>query len=201
MTGQVTAVIAVSAHAPSPPRTGPPNGLSFHAILSALNPLQYLPVVGTIYRAVTGDTIPEAERRIGSLIVSGVMGGPIGIAINLVTTALEKMTGIDLDRTGQALLHGESLGQAVTEQTAAARSPPAAPSVRTDTARAHPAKDHNKTANAWSAAALAAYGVHADDAGTLRMAGLQGADVLNTLELARLRTARAAYARTAALGG
>jgi hypothetical protein len=36
-----------------------PGDISFGDVLSALNPLQYLPVVGSIYRAVTGDTIPE----------------------------------------------------------------------------------------------------------------------------------------------
>ena len=229
MTGQVTAVIPVAAPTPGPlransprtgtpstgtPRTDQPDGLSFHAILSALNPLQYLPVVGTIYRAVTGDTIPEAERRIGSLIVSGLMGGPVGMAINLVTMALEKITGIDLDRAGQALLHGEPLGQAVAGQTAAKQDavtapPPAAPPQHADTTpQLHPgaapashAPAPTQTASAWSTAALAAYGVRSNDAGTLRMAGVQGADVLNTLELARLHTARSAYARVAALGG
>ena len=75
-------------------------------MLSALNPLQYLPGIGTIYRAFTGDQIPEAVRRIGSLAVSGLLGGPIGIVINIAITLAEKITGIDLDQTGQTLLTG-----------------------------------------------------------------------------------------------
>src|ERR1700753_2158678 len=75
-------------------------GVSFRDVLSALNPLQYLPVVGTIYRAVTGDQIPEALRRIGSVIASGLIGGPIGAAVNVAVQVMEKATGIDLDQTG-----------------------------------------------------------------------------------------------------
>src|ERR1700729_3761141 len=71
------------------------HGLSFYDILSAMNPLQYLPIVGTIYRAVTGDVIPEALRRGGSMLVSGLLGGPIGLGINIATTIAEKATGID----------------------------------------------------------------------------------------------------------
>ena len=44
----------------------------------ALNPLQHLPVVGTLYRQVTGETIPPPLSILGSL-VTGAMFGPIGI--------------------------------------------------------------------------------------------------------------------------
>ena len=70
-------------------------GLRFGDILSALNPLQYLPVVGTIYRAVTGDTIPEGLRVAGSFVVSALTGGPFGLLLNAAVTAGEKLTGID----------------------------------------------------------------------------------------------------------
>jgi hypothetical protein len=84
-----------AAHSSSAqPKSG---GLSFHDVLSALNPLQYLPVVGTIYRAMTGDTINEGVRLAGSMLVSGLMGGPIGLATNIATTIAEKVTGIDPD--------------------------------------------------------------------------------------------------------
>ena len=41
------------------------------------------------------------------------MAGPVGIAIGVLTTAAEEVTGIDPDRIGQALLHGKSLGAAI----------------------------------------------------------------------------------------
>ncbi len=49
--------------------------MPFKDVLKALTPLQHIPVVGTIYRAVTGDTIPAPLRILGA----GIFGGPIGI--------------------------------------------------------------------------------------------------------------------------
>ena len=91
-----------AAGAPARPVTARPS--AFHQLLSELNPLQYLPVVGTIYRAVTGDTIPEAARIAGSMVVSGLMGGPVGVAINVGTTLFEKASGIDPEQIGHRLL-------------------------------------------------------------------------------------------------
>lgn len=93
----------VAASAPPEPGAAPEPS-TFGAVLSALNPLQYLPVVGTIYRAVTGDEVAEPVRRIGSAIGSFLLGGPIGVAVNLGTLVAEKVTGIDLDRVGQSML-------------------------------------------------------------------------------------------------
>ena len=187
-------MIAPTAAAASPNVTDSPgpaatqgHALSFHDILSALNPLQYVPVIGTIYRAVTGDVVPEAVRRIGSLIASAFMGGPIGIAINLGALALEKASGIDLDQAGQALLRGQPIETALS----ATGTPKSAdlPYVGAPQER-----------QAWSPAQLAAYGSTTDPGGTLRLSDLEGADVLNSLELARIQTAHAAYARLAVPG-
>ena len=148
--------------------------MSFHDVLSALNPLQYLPVIGTIYRAATGDLIPEPVRRLGSLLVSGLLGGPVGVAINLATMAAEKIAGIDLDGIGQSLLHGRALAA-------------------TDT----PVNGRAQTGvTAWTPTQRAAYGIDA----TPPPAADAGADALNGMELARLRAANAAYARAAASG-
>jgi len=196
MTEPIAAGVLASPNGPGVPQATPTHGLTFHEVLSALNPLQYLPVVGTIYRAVTGDVIPEPIRRLGSLIVSGLMGGPIGIVINIATIAAEKISGIDLDRTGQAMLHGESLGQAAAGHTAPEQPP--APALAKSAAPA-PAAEPAQAPRAWSAAQLAAYGVQSGEAGMLTMADMRGADVLNALELRRLSSAHTAYVQTAAL--
>ena len=47
---------------------------------------------------------------------------------------------------------------------------------------------------AWTQKQLAAYGVRSDASGDLRQGDLEGADVLNNLELVRLNQAAAAYA-------
>lgn len=90
---------------PAPPKvSGPHAGITFHDVLSALNPLQYLPVVGTIYRAVTGDVIPEKLRLLGSFAASGLMGGPVGLLFNAGSAALQKLAGIDPDRIAHRAL-------------------------------------------------------------------------------------------------
>jgi hypothetical protein len=189
--------------------------VTFRELLSALNPLQYLPVVGTIYRAITGDQIPEPVRRIGSLIASGLMGGPIGVVINLAITAAEKISGIDLDNVGQKLLAMTGLAGTPTVMTAQvpATPPPTSPALgpaasltlaaRPDTPPTQAVRPTTSgprlttpwPAQAWSSAQLAAYGVSTLGDGTLKLAKLSGADVLNSLELSRIQLAQTAYDR------
>ncbi|HMH65471.1 MAG TPA: hypothetical protein VK515_07780, partial [Rhizomicrobium sp.] len=40
----------------------------FHHILDVINPLQHLPVVGTIYRAITGEHIGNIEKIAGDAL-------------------------------------------------------------------------------------------------------------------------------------
>ena len=183
--------------------------VSFHDVLSALNPLQYLPGIGTIYRAITNDQIPEPLRRLGSLVVSFLMAGPIGAALNLATMAVEKLSGIDLDQTGQALLAG--MGAGPSDPTLANTSPAAAPpTVAASAGAPSPVRDRRSETpvpsdpasdEAWSPVQLAAYGVSTGGDGTLQLGGLSGADVLNSLELSRIRMAQFAYDRAVALVG
>ncbi|MBN9563552.1 MAG: hypothetical protein J0H14_22935 [Alphaproteobacteria bacterium] len=100
ISGTTTATAATAAKAGPPADDGP----SFHDILSALNPLQYVPVVGTIYRAITGDTIPEGIRVVGSFIFSALTGGPFGMILNAATVVAEKATGIDPEQIGHDVL-------------------------------------------------------------------------------------------------
>ena len=82
-----------------PPAAKPPastlsGGGFFHELLSDINPLQYIPLVGTIYRAITGDEGNPTMRFVASLGTSFALGGPIGVAI----TVGEKIVGIDPER-------------------------------------------------------------------------------------------------------
>jgi hypothetical protein len=169
--------------------------MSFHDVLAMLNPLQYVPVIGTIYRAVTGDQIPEAARRVGSLIVSTLLGGPIGAAISVVVMIAEKITGIDLDQTGQMLLTGNGHADRPADHPAPVPAPP--PVARAEAPAAPPAS----AVRAWSPAQLAAYGVSTTRDGVLKLADRSGADVLNALELLRVQGAQAAYGRAVNLAG
>ncbi len=175
------------AAAPAPQPPAPP--LRFADVLSALNPLQYLPVIGTIYRAMTGDTIPEALRLGGSLLISGLISGPIGIVTTVAMEIAEKVTGIDPDRVGRTLLAEVGVGKP---------APPAAAPKPVAPAPAAPAAPA-PAATGWTLAELSRAGVTfgADD--TPNWHGVRGAEALNELELGRIRSATAAYARTAAL--
>ncbi len=158
---------------------------AFDTLLSELNPLQYLPVIGSIYRAVTGDTISEEARTVGSLVVSGLTGGPVGVAMNIAELAVEKVTGLDPEKISQGLLADIGIGH---------RAPKAAPKVGTPAAKpaATPvaaAPSPSPPAAGWSAAQLAAYGVTTNARGALTRGDVQGSDVLNDLELTRLRAA------------
>lgn len=64
---------------------------SFRDILAILNPLQHIPIVGTIYREITGDQIGFMPRVIGSAL----FGGPVGLALGLVNGLLKSETGKD----------------------------------------------------------------------------------------------------------
>jgi len=188
--------VTLSVSNPQPAQPADDHSISFHDILHALNPLQYIPVVGTIYRAVTGDQIPELLRRGGSLLVSTLMGGPVGAITNIATTILEKITGFDIDKTMQTAMGGH---------TSAAPSPTSAPAT-TDSATAllqlPPAVAvADMASKPLSSAQLAAYGVGTSKDGTMTMGAVSGADVLNTLELKRVQDASAAYGRAQKGGG
>ncbi len=148
--------------------------VSFFDFLSAMNPLQYIPVVGTIYRAITGDVVPEALRDAGSMLISGLLGGPIGLLTNIVVTIGEKISGIDPERIAAAILHPASPAAIVPSEAAVAvavRAP-----------------------RGLSPAELGAYGVRSDVSGGLSLGNAMGADALNTIELVRLGQISAAYA-------
>jgi len=53
---------------------------SFHDFLDIINPLQHLPVVGTIYRAITGDQIKTPEKIAGDAIYGGALGALSSVA-------------------------------------------------------------------------------------------------------------------------
>jgi hypothetical protein len=150
---------------------------TFHELLSELNPLQYVPVVGTIYRAVTGDTIPETAREAGSLVVSGLMGGPIGIATNVALLAIEKITGIDPEKIGHTVLAHLGIGGQETSAVAAAPRVASPPKPAAAVSSLVPL--------AWSPSQLTAYGVTTTAGNGLKRGALEGADVLNDMELAR----------------
>jgi hypothetical protein len=66
-----------------------PAEMSFGDFLSGLNPLHHIPVVGWVYRQITGETIQPAMRALGGLL----MGGPIGAIASAVGALAEELIG------------------------------------------------------------------------------------------------------------
>lgn len=76
------------------------DGFSFWDLLDIVNPLQHIPVVSTIYRAVTGDKIDPGARIAGGTL----FGGPIGMAVSLVSAMVQEDTGKDPGEHALAML-------------------------------------------------------------------------------------------------
>ena len=67
------------------------DGFTFLDAIDIVNPLQHLPVIGPLYREITGDTLDPVSRVAGSTLFLG----PFGTAISAVNVALEEFTGND----------------------------------------------------------------------------------------------------------
>src|SRR5271163_2714831 len=94
MTAAVSSTEAITVTAPAPTRSHLWDGASFGFtdILGALNPLQHIPIVATIYRAITGDTIGNVARVVGD----GIYGGVLGVASGAIDVATTEATGEDI---------------------------------------------------------------------------------------------------------
>lgn len=77
--------------APSDAGASDSTEFSFHNLVSIFNPLQHIPVVSTVYRALTGDTIGPLERVAGDTLY----GGWMGLASSVANLVFEKETGKD----------------------------------------------------------------------------------------------------------
>lgn len=106
------------------------SGLSFHGvfkdILDTINPLQHLPIVGSVYRYLTGDE-PSGGARIAG---DALYGGPIGFAVGVVSTLLLDKNGHDLGERTLAKVFGPSpaeSGTMVASASTAAGQATAAP--------------------------------------------------------------------------
>ncbi|HEY4124539.1 MAG TPA: hypothetical protein VGM36_08000 [Rhizomicrobium sp.] len=99
------AAVAASRGEPAPAKAASnddDSGFSFDDFLDVINPLQHLPVISTIYRALTHDTIKPVERIAGDTLYGGLWGFVSSVA----NVAFEKITGKDFGDTAIALLTG-----------------------------------------------------------------------------------------------
>lgn len=65
---------------------------ALHELVDIINPLQHLPLVSGLYRALTGDEISPVAKLVGG----GVFGGPIGASLALAEVAGDAAVGRDI---------------------------------------------------------------------------------------------------------
>ena len=84
--------------------------LTFWDFLDIINPLQHIPGISSLYRAVTGDEIGSVAKIAGSTL----FGGPLGAASSLIDVAVDVSTGKDI---GEHALNVLNLGPGSVKQT------------------------------------------------------------------------------------
>ncbi len=93
------------------------DGLTFADVLDTINPLQHLPIIGTIYRELTGSTLSPAARLIGG----GIYGGPLGLVLSMVDATIQEGTGRDIGSNMLAVIKGDPLGKEAVNTIAKAK--------------------------------------------------------------------------------
>lgn len=119
-------------------------GPTFAEFLDIINPLQHIPVVSTLYRAITGDDIGTGPRVAGGML----FGGPVGAIVAGITALFEEASGGDI---------GEHIADLINDITGDGDTPnvAAATSDKPEGARAGIATGIQNGANIHQAAALA----------------------------------------------
>lgn len=64
----------------------------FGDLIDIINPLHHIPLLGSVYREISGDEI----KPIGKILGGGIFGGAIGAASGLVNVIIEEETGRDI---------------------------------------------------------------------------------------------------------
>lgn len=81
----------------------------FQHILDVINPLQHLPIIGTIYRAATGERLDPVEKIAGDALYGGLWGAVTAVA----DVAFEAITGKSVEDTVMAWFKGGSSSRQV----------------------------------------------------------------------------------------
>ena len=68
------------------------DGFTFLDFLDIINPLQHIPIIGTLYRQMTGDTLDPGSRVIGGTLFLG----PFGTVASLANVIIDDATGKDM---------------------------------------------------------------------------------------------------------
>ena len=77
--------------------------IGFGDFIDLINPLHHLPVIGPLYREITGDEIKPAAQILGGFLY----GGPVGLVTSASQAIAEEATGKDVTGHVMAALFGE----------------------------------------------------------------------------------------------
>lgn len=122
------------------------DGFGFGDFLDAINPLQHLPVIGSLYREFVGDDIGAIPKLVGGALFAGIPG-LIGSAVD---TAFEAISGKDIGSTALAFLVGDdsppiAVAAKTPDPNAASLSSPLALALLTATADKNPSDKKETT--------------------------------------------------------
>lgn len=92
------------------------SAFGFFDLLDMINPLQHIPLLGTLYRHITGDEIHPVSRIVGG----GIFGGPLGAASGLIGAVVEDGTGKEPAELALSLFSEGREDKAVMHSKAAA---------------------------------------------------------------------------------
>jgi hypothetical protein len=80
-------------------------GLTFGDVLDMVNPLQHLPLIGPLYRELTGDTLSPGARLVGGTL----FGGPLGLMASAMELGVQDEFGRDPGGMLIAAVKGEDI--------------------------------------------------------------------------------------------
>ena len=121
MPPHVTASLAAGPAAAAATVSGPDERFSFHDLIDIVNPLQHIPVVSTIYRAITGEHIKTFPKIAGDTL----FGGVTGFLSSVADTIFERITGKSVGDTVLSWVEDEISPSSTTAPTAVASAAPA----------------------------------------------------------------------------
>ena len=78
------------------------DGLTFGDLIDTLNPLEHIPIVSTLYDAITGSKPSTAAKLAGGAL----LGGPVGFFASLAGVVFESATGSSVEETAIAMITG-----------------------------------------------------------------------------------------------
>lgn len=96
------------------------DGITSNDFVDMINPLQHIPIVSNIYRAVSGDEISAAPRLIGGAL----LGGVVGLVASAATLLFEQASGEPIEQTVANLFTDEDVSALPPEKKVAALAAP-----------------------------------------------------------------------------